>query len=80
MLDPDGYVRTWSRSAERIEGYRGGTDDHTFEIAYEGLQDGKPYRETAAIRVMPDDAPYLESTDYIDEELASITAVTLRKR
>lgn len=74
------HIYSITNSAAVHDHVGGWTDERTLEVAYEGLQDGKPYRETAIVRVMPDDALHLESVDYIDGELASITAVTLRKR
>ncbi len=74
------HIYSITNSAAVHDHVGGWTDENTFEIAYEGLQDGKAYRETAVMRVLPDGTLRLESTDYVEGDLASIIAVTLRKR
>ena len=74
------HVYSITNSAAVHDHVGGWTDENTIEIAYEGLQDGKAYREIGVVRFMPDGAMHLESTDYVDGQLASIIAVALQKR
>jgi hypothetical protein len=74
------HVYSITNSAAVHDHVGGWTDPHTFEIAYEGRQGGKPYREMARVKFSNDATLEMESTDYVDGQLASVLAVTLRKR
>ena len=58
----------------------GWPDDNTFQMAYDGLQEGKAYREEVTISFLRADELEIHGKEYVGGQLISSTDVTLRKR